>query len=238
MDLFCAHYQGKDDGDSVMDRLDPHRDGSLISFTIVLSSPDDYEGGGTEFDALTDAVGSEYDEFKHVLQNGVLKVRTAGEGVIHCGKIKHGAHVVVSGERTTLTGFVQVEDRCVRSGVLREAVKNWGRMDNAKKRLDRQSKMAGNDGDDDGNVVAKGGWVLSRALRLLMGVNNDNGRSHIEGVAPAFTSVRRRGNEEFQRKQNLATEDLLLRDMLLPIEERKHPSEMFDLTQFGDITIL
>jgi len=63
LDFFCAHYQANSDDDhddggaaaKTMDRLEAHRDGSLLSFTITLNSPDDFEGGGTFFDALRDA---------------------------------------------------------------------------------------------------------------------------------------------------------------------------------------
>ena len=63
LDFFCAHYQaqanqennnnnsrGHDDQNraiTTMDRLEAHRDGSLLSFTILLNSPTDFEGGGT-----------------------------------------------------------------------------------------------------------------------------------------------------------------------------------------------
>ena len=261
MDLFCAHYSAKGngsntedgDGTSVMDRLDPHRDGSIISFTIVLSSPEDYEGGGTEFQALCncDDGGEEYDydEYSNVLDNGVIKVSTAGEGVIHCGKIFHGAHVVKMGERTTLTGFVNVDDRCVRPGVLGNACKNWGRMDNANKRMERQIKMAGESSASDSNnnnddQVAFGGWVttspkyMDKSDGSTSTGNSTRTRTHLEGFIPAFSSVKRRGSEGFQRKKNLEAEDILLRDILLPEDERVHPSELFDLSEFGDITIL
>lgn len=228
MDLFCAHYKGKDDGDSVMDRLALHRDGSVISFTIVLSSPEDCEGGGTEFDALKDAIGPEYKEFEDVMQDGVLKVQRPGHGVLHCGKIQHGAHIVANGERTTLTGFVEVDYRCRREGVMGEACKQWGRMDNAKNRLERQMKLVG---ELDECRSASSGWVLSSPKFLV-------GRSHVKGFAPAFSSVQRRGKFENFREKNLQAEDIVLRDILLPAEDIIDPMENVDLSQFGDITIL
>ena len=234
MDLFCAHYKGKNDSDSVMDRLALHRDGTVISFTIVLSSPDDYEGGGTEFDALLDATGRAYEEFGDVLSNGVVKVRSPGHGVVHSGKIQHGAHVVKSGERTTLTGFVEVDDRCIRRGTMGEACKQWGRMDNAKKRRDRQKDIVG---ELDENQCATSGWMLSSG-KFLQRKDATKNRSHVVGFAPAFSSVQRRGSIEHMREKNLQTEDILLRDILLPMEERIHPMDQFGLSQFGDITIL
>ncbi|KAI2509063.1 prolyl 4-hydroxylase alpha-subunit [Fragilaria crotonensis] len=76
IDLFCVNYVAKsNDGngddfednddendnpndvnniknDQTMDRLEAHRDGSILSFTVLLTPPDEFEGGGTFFDAL------------------------------------------------------------------------------------------------------------------------------------------------------------------------------------------
>jgi len=236
MDLFCAHYEGKQDGkESVMDHLDPHRDGSVISFTIVLSCPEDYDGGGTEFESLK-YLEKEYDRYSNVLKNGVIKVTTAGEGVIHSGKIFHGAHLITNGERTTLTGFVEVDDRCIRKGVMGEASREFGRMDNAKRRMERQSKVVGLGNSDD--EIACGGWMTTSPKHLKPKGDLSSKRTNVEGFIPAFSTVNRRGSETFQRRNNLETEDILLRDILLPKADRQHPSESFDLSQFGDITIL
>jgi hypothetical protein len=43
-----------DEDRNTMDRLAFHRDGSLLSFTVLLSPPNEFEGGGTIFDALVD----------------------------------------------------------------------------------------------------------------------------------------------------------------------------------------
>ena len=226
LDLFCAHYEGKekDDGendDFVMDSLAEHRDGTLISFTCVLSEANSYQGGGTLFDALK---GNDLDDMRSVLsEDGVVKVNNCGQGVIHCGKILHGAHLVSKGERTTLTGFVDVHSRCIREGVLGEACKEFGRMDNAKKRLQRQV-IKTNDGCY--------GWESSNSKYLTSSV------SSYKGFIPKLSSTERRGDTEFQRVKNLETEDILLRDVLLPREDRIHPSDFIDLSQFGDITIL
>ncbi len=236
MDLFCAHYTGKNDIDTdpIMDHLDLHRDGSEISFTIVLNHPDDYMGGGTEFDALKDAVGPEYMEFGDILQqDGVLKVQKPGQSVIHCGKILHGAHIVSSGERTTLTGFVQLNSRCTRKGVLGEACKHWGRMDNVSKRLERQIKMVGH--VDEDKVVSKG-WASSSS-KFLGSADASANRSYLKGFIPAFSSVQKRG--KLFRNKNLETEDILLRDICLCTDEdRIDPIDIIDLSQFGDVTVL
>ena len=49
-----------------------HRDGSLISFSIALTSPGDFEGGGTRF------VGVEK----------VLRPEHSGDLVTHSGKVR------------------------------------------------------------------------------------------------------------------------------------------------------
>jgi hypothetical protein len=235
LDLFCARYAGAGKGPDlnvVMDRLNPHRDGSLISFTIVLSPPKDYEGGGTEFDALKD-VGDMYCEVENVLSNGVIRVRSAGEGVLHSGKIKHGVHTVTSGERITLTGFIDVDECCMRQGVLGHACREWGRMDNAKRRLVRQNLKNGcQTVGEDVIMPPRKGWVLSSPKYLGTG-GQKRGRCHLEGFVPAFSSVDRRGSDDFQNQRNLEVEDILLRDILLPRNKRMERS--MDVLDFQDI---
>ena len=243
LDLFCAKYAGKSSNtDGVMDRLNSHRDGSLISFTIVLSSPFDYEGGGTEFDALRD-IGDNLSGLEDVLYDGVIKVRASGEGVIHCGKIKHGVHTVTNGERITLTGFVDVDDRSVRRGVINNACRDWGRMDNAKRRLARQNRMTSCKDIPDENYVSLKGWKISSPKYL--GGERKTGRCRVEGFIPAFSSVHHRANADLQRLKNLETEDILLRDILLPRKERMgsqshfmQMSEVANLPMIDGISIL
>lgn len=88
LDLFCAHYEGKEKNDGenddfVMDSLPEHRDGTLISFTCVLSEANSYQAGGTVFDALK---GNDLDDMRSVLsEDGVVKVNNCGQG----GKFKY-----------------------------------------------------------------------------------------------------------------------------------------------------
>ena len=88
----------------------------------------------------------------------------------------------------------------------------------------------------------KKGWILgnSKYLGNSNGSGSLVGRSHIEGFVPAFDSIVKRGGEEYQRTKNLITEYLLLRDILVPEEDRgaDDPLALFDLSQFGDITVL
>merc|ERR1740124_2093446 len=116
MDLFCSSYRvdNHDINDDIinnnnsnsnnnnnnnnhgttMDRLAPHRDGSLLSFTIPLSPSTTYLGGGTTFDALRDVDPALHPAYDGVLlPGGVVRVRNAGDAVLHSGKVLHGGGV-------------------------------------------------------------------------------------------------------------------------------------------------
>ncbi|CAJ1911859.1 unnamed protein product [Cylindrotheca closterium] len=199
LDLFVAHYKAKgpdgDDDSSVMDRLDLHRDGTLLSFSLLLNSENDFTGGGTFYDGLRDV------ETNGILQKGGVIRPNQGDAVLHCGKILHGADVVTKGERTVLVGFVEVAEYCTRKGAMGRAATDFGRMDVATRRLQRQRKM--------GNKS----WKLQNGKFLT-------GHSHLQRIAPVFDSVIRRGDPEYQRQFKLEAEDTLLRSVLLPEEER------------------
>jgi hypothetical protein len=221
LDLFCAHYQAKDDEESLgMDRLEPHRDGSLLSFVILLNPPDEFEGGGTYFDALRDA--NIHDTPR--LHKGVIRIDRPGDATIHSGKLLHGANVVTSGKRTVLVGFVDVVDTLQRRGVLFEACRDFGRMHVATKRFGRQQQMT-SDGQN--------GWFMNHE-RWLVNKNDSSGRRGLRGFCPAFSSVERRADPEFQRRKRLEAEDLLLRSILLGESERDEAYDLFA----GDVTIL
>jgi hypothetical protein len=209
LDLFVAHYQAKDSEESkVMDRLELHRDGTILSFSLLLNSPDDFTGGGTFYDALRDVEPS---GILHA--GGVIRPDRPGDAVLHCGKILHGADVVTSGSRTVLVGFIDVSERCIRSGAMVEACTDFGRMDVAKIRHKRQEQKD------------HLGWVLNNERWL-------QGESHLKGFVPAFGSAVRRGDPEYQRQRKLEAEDILLRQVLLPQEKRTN--EFLG----GDITVL
>jgi hypothetical protein len=214
LDLFVAHYQAKEDGDNStrrsMDRLESHRDGSLLSFSLLLNSPDDFKGGGTFYDALRDVVPT--DETPVLHSGGVIRLTKAGDACLHCGKLLHGADTVTSGSRTVLVGFIDVSQRCYRPGVLANACTEWGRMDVADFRYRRQSHM--------GNT----GWTLKNGQFLP---RVQSGRpSYLQGFVPAFASAARRADPEYQRQKKLETEDALLRMILLPPDER--PKDPWD----------
>lgn len=209
LDLFVAHYQAKDSEDSsVMDRLELHRDGTVLSFSLLLNSPDDFTGGGTFYDALRDV------EPSGILHSGgVIRPERAGDACLHSGKLLHGADVVTSGSRTVLVGFVEVAERCIRPGVLAKACTDFGRMDVAAYRFKRQEQKQHK------------GWALNNGRWL-------QGHFHLKGFVPAFESVIRRAEPEYQRRQKLEAEDILLRKILLPEEERTN--ELLG----GDISII
>jgi hypothetical protein len=223
LDFFCAHYQAQSDGNSqTMDRLEAHRDGSLLSFTILLSPPDEFEGGGTFFDALRDE-----EETDVLCTGGVIRPKRAGDVILQSGKLLHGADVVRSGKRTVLVGFLEVGDWRQRPGVLSTACTDWGRMDVAKLRHKRQQKETASEGSK--------GWFLNNSKYVYDGNKEMGlGRSAIRGFCPAFSTVQRRAEENFQRRKRLEAEDVLLRTILLPEGEGEQMIEIFD----GDITIL
>jgi hypothetical protein len=207
-----------------MDQLEAHRDGSILSFTVLLTPPDEFEGGGTFFDALVDVQVEQDDGVQVLFPKGVIRAPQAGDCVLHSGKLLHGADVVTSGERTVLVGFVEVGDWCLRPDVLARACTDFGRMDVAKYRYNRQ-KLKTTDNQN--------GWMLNNS-RWLVDSNTETGegRSYIRGFCPIFPSVASRADPEYQRMKRLQAEDVLLRSILLP---EKRPIVGFS---DADITIL
>lgn len=230
LDFFCANYEAREGADTnrnTMDRLEPHRDGSLLSYTVLLTPPSNFEGGGTIFDALRDVEPTE--EHDGVLYpDGVIRPNNAGDCCLHSGKLLHGADPVVSGQRTVLVAFVDVAEWCQRQETLALACRNWGRMDVASYRLKRQEKMTKSDMKEGSSASSdRRGWVLKNGRWLSKS-------SAMRGYAPALETVERRGQAEFQRKKKLEAEDVLLRDILLDKDERDPPSAHFG----GDVTVL
>ena len=229
LDFFCANYEAKggnaNEARSTMDRLENHRDGSLLSYTVLLTPPSNFSGGGTIFDALRDVEPAK--EHNGVLHpNGVIRPNNAGDCCLHSGKLLHGADPVVSGQRTVLVAFVDVAEWCQRPGALALACRDWGRMDVASYRLKRQEKMTKDTNKEEGSG-ASSGWILNNGRWLSKS-------SAMRGYVPALETVERRGQAGFQRRKKLEAEDILLRDILLDKDERDSPSAYFD----GDVTVL
>lgn len=92
-DLFVTKYSASA-GEQAS--LGTHRDGSELSFVLLLNDPAEFEGGGTSFEAVEPAL--------------VTRPRRAGDLVAFCGQQDHGGVAVRSGARFILAGFVRVHD--------------------------------------------------------------------------------------------------------------------------------
>lgn len=232
LDLFCAQYRAKktkgddEEDDGTMDQLEAHRDGSLLSFTITLSDPNDFEGGGTFFEALR-GHEDEHADTGVVYPGGVIRPTRAGDGVFHSGKPLHGADRVTAGERVVLVGFVNVAGWRQRPGVLAQACTTWGRMDVAQKHHQRQVEKT--QSVNGGNATA--GWYFAKNRSKWL-----SGCSYMGNYCPAFSTVARRADPIFQRLQRLQAEDGLLRNILLTQQEVDENLAEFD--GLGEITIL
>lgn len=89
-DFFIVKYDTSNDG---MDKLDIHRDTSVINIIVSLNSLNEYDGGGTYFP-----------EFKKVIKP------EQGHVLVSTGKMKHGGFKITSGTRYILIGFIDVKD--------------------------------------------------------------------------------------------------------------------------------
>jgi hypothetical protein len=237
IDFFCACYIANDHDDDnadtaeeqteTMDRLEAHRDGSILSFTVLLSPPEEFEGGGTFFDALRD----EDAQAPALYANGVVRPPQAGDAVLHSGKLLHGADVVTKGQRVVLVGFVDMAAWCEAPGVLHETCKQFGRMDVARNRYDQQLKMtSGDTADDTADDASKppAYYWKARNKKLLPKV------SCFHNVIPAMDAAKRRADPEHQRRFKLKAEDLLLRSIL---SDEARP-ELPDFIKNSDISVL
>ena len=88
-DLFLIRYRGDDA--SAQSELKMHTDGSTLSFSIALSAPTDFGGGGIDFDLLPAPIRE--------LQ---------GSLVLHPSRLMHRGATVINGTRYVLVGFVGV----------------------------------------------------------------------------------------------------------------------------------
>jgi hypothetical protein len=238
LDLFCASYEAKECIDELndsgqdrntMDHLDFHRDGSLLSFTVLLSSPDSFEGGGTIFDALGDIVLDGVDTHSILHPRGVIRPPHAGYVVMHSGKLFHGGHMVTKGQRVVLVGFVEIHDRNLKSGALHNATKEWGRNDVRlfwnRRRLSllkqQQKRLIGTIGQPIWNL--KSGKYIPKATEERRTTTSEGRSFFSQSTSLPATILRRiedRAREDRIRKRRLATEDKFLREYLLPRNER------------------
>lgn len=86
-DIFVVRYDA-----TQQNRLEAHRDASVISFNLALN--EDFEGGGTYIDAL-----------------GTRLTMDTGTLLLHCGRLRHCGCPVTRGVRYILVGFVLVKSR-------------------------------------------------------------------------------------------------------------------------------
>ena len=91
-DVFVVKY----DADA-QNKLDLHRDSSVLSFVLLLSHPDDFEGGGTFYQSSNTTVRPE--------QGGLS---------LHCGKVRHAGVAITKGTRYILIGFMKVKSIFIR----------------------------------------------------------------------------------------------------------------------------
>jgi hypothetical protein len=212
LDLFCASYEAKQEGEEdtgreTMDQLDFHRDGSLLSFTVLLSQPEDFDGGGTIFDALTD-VGNENDKQSSILKaSGSIQPPSAGYATLHSGKLLHGGHLVTNGQRIVLVGFVDVDQRNMREGILANAAKEWGRNDVREFWNQRRIKMK-----------QKASWTISNFRYLPKKGRSCLGKCSLP--ASVLDGIEHRAQPDNIRKRRLRTEDKFLRKIMLPRRDR------------------
>ena len=90
-DLFLIRYSP-----TGQDELPMHTDGSTLSFSIALSPPEQYGGGGIDFDLMPSPI-----------------ITPQGSLVMHPSRLMHRGATVVSGRRYVLVGFVSVGDGAV-----------------------------------------------------------------------------------------------------------------------------
>ena len=85
VDLFIVKYKYDD-----QNFLEIHKDGSFLSFNILLSEPTDFEGGGTYFD------------------DGLIMNGEQGDLIIHSSKVNHSGLPITKGTRYLFVGFLNI----------------------------------------------------------------------------------------------------------------------------------
>ena len=88
LDGFLVRYQAGKQAS-----LPTHCDQSLVSFTLALNDPSEYEGGGTWFRGLGRAID----------------VPAAGHAVMFPGLVEHGGHPITRGRRYIVVLFMGYE---------------------------------------------------------------------------------------------------------------------------------
>lgn len=220
LDLFCASYEAADDSDrKTMDRLEFHRDGSLLSFSLLLSDPSEFEGGGTIFDALRDLPAE--DGSSILKAEGTIQPPKAGYATLHSGKLLHGGHVVTKGQRVIMVGFVDCDVRNMKDGALFNAAKEWGRNDVRlfwnKRRLEllQNQKEVGLTPQNEEHPK----WQLLNDELLPQKKRSCFGPGFLMPLS-ILDKIKNRADDENIRTRRLKTEDEFLREALLPRDLR------------------
>lgn len=87
IDMFVVKYH-----QDFQNELELHHDGSFLTFNILLSDKNNFEGGGTFF----------YD--------GIISYLNQGDMIVHSGKIKHAGLPITKGTRYVLVAFISIDD--------------------------------------------------------------------------------------------------------------------------------
>jgi hypothetical protein len=95
-DIFVVKYDARREGsdNGALQKLEPHTDGSDISFNVLLSNRSDFEGGGTSFEFSEGNWSPSYSP-------------TTGSALIHRGSIRHQGVEITQGVRYLLVGFLK-----------------------------------------------------------------------------------------------------------------------------------
>jgi hypothetical protein len=89
VDVFLVKYESREGGQR---ELSVHRDGALMTFSLLLNDPAEFTGGGTYFE-----------------ESGRVYRPAQGVAVVHSGKLRHGGFPITGGTRYVLVGFCLVE---------------------------------------------------------------------------------------------------------------------------------
>ena len=117
-DLFFVKYDAEHQAS-----LGPHRDGSIVSFSVAMNSPADFDGGGTFFahgekasPSSAKTAASAVGRKDRVDDMTIVRPTAVGDLVLHSGKLVHGGVIITAGVRYILVGFVKAK-----GGVVDEA---------------------------------------------------------------------------------------------------------------------
>ena len=97
LDVFVVKYDYNGQRD-----LAVHRDNGLLTFSMLLNDPDEFEGGGTYFEAA-----------------GRVYRPTRGVGVLHSALVRHAGYPISRGTRYVLVGFCGLRSPRLRRALAR-----------------------------------------------------------------------------------------------------------------------